>query len=107
MSDTYIDFTTRLEDAFPEIDSDIVMRLRECSEEYAVIHEKISDIKKQFPVIAKVMEDTGEIHMTAEEHAAFLQYHHLLRKLDDMERMELYFHGHMDAVAYLKRIHAF
>ena len=52
------------------------------------------------------MEGTGEIHMTEEEHAAFLQYHHLLRKLDDMERMELYFHGHMDAVAYLKRIQA-
>ncbi len=107
MSDAYIDFVTRMEDAFPEIDSDIVRRLRESSEEYAVIHEKISDIKKQFPVITKVMEGTGEIHMTAEEHAAFLQYYHLLRKLDDMERMELYFHGHMDAVAYLKRIHAF
>lgn len=106
MSDTYIDFVTRLEDAFPEIDSDIVMSLRESNEEYAVIYEKISDIKKQFPVIAKVMEGTGEIHMTEEEHAAFLQYQHLLRKLDDMERMELYFHGHMDAVSYLKRIQA-
>ena len=107
MSDAYIDFVTRMEDAFPEIDSDIVMSLRENNEEYAITHEKISDIKKQFPVIAKAMEGIGEIHMTEEEHAAFLQYHHLLRKLDDMERMELYFHGHMDAVAYLKRIHAF
>ena len=106
MSDTYIDFVTRLEDAFPEIDSDIVMSLRESNEEYAVIYEKISDIKKQFPVIAKVMEGTGEIHMTAEEHAAFIQCHHLLQKLDDMERMELYFHGHADAVAFLKRIKA-
>ena len=57
------------------------------------------------PVIAKVMEETGEIHMTVEEHTAFLQYHHLLRKLDDMERMELYFHGHI-AASYLKRIQA-
>lgn len=99
-------FVTRIEDAFPEIDSDIVMSLRESNEEYAVIYEKISDIKKQFPVIAKVMEGTGEIHMTEEEHAAFLQYHHLLHKLDDMERMELYFHGHMGAASYLKRIKA-
>ena len=51
------------------------------------------------------MEETGEIHMTVEEHTAFLQYHHLLRKLDDMERMELYFHGHI-AASYLKRIQA-
>ena len=106
MSDAYIDFVTRIEDAFPEIDSDIVMSLRESNEEYAVIYAKISDIKKQFPVIAKVMDGTGEIHMTEEEHAAFLQYRHLLRKMDDMERMELYFHGHMDAAAYLKRIQA-
>ena len=63
MSDAYIDFVTRMEDAFPEIDSDIVMRLRESSEEYAVIHEKISDIKKQFPVITKVMEGTAYGHL--------------------------------------------
>ena len=44
MSDAYIDFVTRMEDAFPEIDSDIVMSLRENNEEYAVTHEKISDI---------------------------------------------------------------
>ena len=28
------------------------------------------------------MEGTGEIHMTAEEHAAFIQCYHLLQKLD-------------------------
>ena len=42
----------------------------------------------------KVMEDKGEIHLTAEEHAAFVQCLRLLRKLDDMERLQLYFRGH-------------
>ena len=72
MSDTYFDLPSRLEDSFPEIDSDIVTDLRKTSEEYA----------------------------------AFVQCLRLLRKLDDMERLQLYFRGHTDAVAYLKRIKA-
>ena len=106
MSDTYFDLPSRLEDSFPEIDSDIVTDLRKTSEEYADIQQQISDLKKQFPCIMKVMEDKGEIHLTAEEHAAFVQCLRLSRKLDDMERLQLYFRGHTDAVAYLKKIKA-
>ena len=47
------------------------------------------------------MEDKGEIHLTAEEHAAFVQCLRLSRKLD--KRLQLYFRGHTDAVAYLKK----
>lgn len=103
MSDTYFDLPSRLEDSFPEIDSDIVTDLRKTSEEYVDIQQQISDLKKQFPCIMKVMEDKGEIHLTAEEHAAFVQCLRLSRKLDDMERLQLYFRGHTDAVAYLKK----
>ena len=106
MSDTYFDLPSRLEDSFPEIDSDIVTDLRKTSEEYAEIQQQISDLKKRFPCIMKVMEDRGEIHLTAEEHAAFVQCLRLSRKLDDMERLQLYFRGHTDAVAYLKKIKA-
>ena len=106
MSDTYFDLASRLEDSFPEIDSDIVTDLRKTSEEYAGIQQQISDLKKRFPCILKVMEDKGEIHLTAEEHAAFVQCLRLSRKLDDMERLQLYFRGHTDAVAYLKKIKA-
>ena len=106
MSDTYFDLPSRLEDSFSEIDSDIVTDLRKTSEEYADIQQQISDLKKRFPCIMKVMEDKGEIQLTTEEHAAFVQCLRLLRKLDDMERLQLYFRGHTDAVAYLKKIKA-
>ena len=49
MSDTYFDLPSRLEDSFPEIDSDIVTDLRKTSEEYANIQQQISDLKKRFP----------------------------------------------------------
>ena len=106
MSDTYFDLPSRLEDSFSEIDSDIVTDLRKNSEEYDEIQQQISDLKKRVPCIMKVMEDKGEIQLTTEEHAAFVQCLRLLRKLDDMERLQLYFRGHTDAVAYLKRIKA-
>ena len=73
MSDIYFDLPSRLEDSFPEIDSDI----------------EISDLKKRFPCSMTVMEDKGEIYLTAEEHAAFVQCLRLSRKLDDMERLQL------------------
>ena len=106
MSDTYFDLPSRLEDSFPEIDSDIVTDLRKNNEEYAEIQQQISELKKQFPCIMNVMEEKGEIHLTAEEHAAFVQCLRLQRKLDDMERLQLYFRGHTDAVAYLMKIKA-
>ena len=52
------------------------------------------------------MDSQDELHLTAEEHAAFSKYLRLSRKLENMERLQLYFRGHMDAVAYLKKIKA-
>ncbi|MGN1398640.1 MAG: DUF6664 family protein [Erysipelotrichaceae bacterium] len=72
MSWLMLDLPSRLEDSFPQIDSDIVTNLRK----------------------------------TSEEHAAFAQCLRLSRKLDKMERLQLYFRGHTDAVTYLKKIKA-
>lgn len=106
MDDTYFDLASRLEDAFPEIDNDIVTDLRENSEDYADLQQRISDMKQQYPVIMEVMEGGGEVHLSAEEHDAFVQFLRLRRKLDDMEREQLYFRGHTDAIAYLRKIKA-
>lgn len=50
MSDTYFDLPSRLEDSFPEIDSDIVTDLRKNNEEYAEIQQQISELKKTVSV---------------------------------------------------------
>ena len=49
MSDTYFDLPFRMEDSFPEIDSDIVTKLRKTSEECADIRMRwlISKKSKQ------------------------------------------------------------
>lgn len=106
MSETYFDLPSRLEDAFSSIESDIIMDLRNNNEEYAMLHNKISKMKQQHPFIDKIMNGRGEIHLTDETHTVLAEYLHLLFKLTDMERLQIYFRGHTDAFAYLKKINA-
>ena len=101
MRDSYFDLPSRIEDAFAEIDSDIVMDLLNTDEDYAALSDRMDKLKTQYPVI-----DSGEIRMTAEEHRAYVDYLNLARQMEDMERQHIYFRGHTDAVAYLKKIKA-
>ena len=106
MSDSYFDLPSRIEDAFAEIDSDIVMDLLNTDEDYAALSDRMDKLKTQYPVIEKVNEGSGEIRMTSEEHRAYVDYLNLARQMEDMERQHIYFRGHTDAVAYLKKIKA-
>lgn len=103
MSDNYFDLPSRIEDAFAEIDSDIVMDLLNTDEDYAALSDRMDKLKTQYPVIDKMNEGSGEIRMTAEEHRAYVDYLNLVRQMEDMERQHIYFRGHTDAVAYLKK----
>ena len=78
--------------------------LRENSEDYADLQQRISNMKQQYPAIMEVMEGSGEVHLSVKEHDAVTQFLRLRRKLDDMEREQLYFRGHTDAIAYLRKI---
>ena len=106
MSGNYFDLPSRIEDAFAEIDSDIVMDLLNTDEDYAGLSDRMDKLKTQYPVIDKMNEDSGEIRMTSEEHRAYVDYLNLVRQMEDMERQHIYFRGHTDAVAYLKKIKA-
>ena len=103
MSDSYFDLPSRIEDAFAEIDSDIVMDLLNTDEDYTALSERMDKLKTQYPVIDKMNEGSGEIRMTSEEHRAYADYLNLVRQMEDIERQHIYFRGHTDAVAYLKK----
>ena len=90
MSDNYFDLPSRIEDAFAEIDSDIVMDLLNTDEDYAGFSDRMDKLKTQYPVIDKMNEDSGEIRMTAEEHRAYVDYLNLARQMEDMERQRIY-----------------
>ena len=103
VSYSYFDLPSRIEDDFAEIDSDIVMDLQNTNEDYADPSNRIDKLSAQYPVIDKLDEDHGDIHMTAEENRAYVTYLGLAGQMEDMERQHICFRGHADAVAYLKK----
>lgn len=106
MSDTFYNLTQRISDAFDEMDSDIVTDLADNNEEYAALRQQLGDLKKQHSFIDKVIEGSGELALTAEQHGALTEYFRLYLKADSMEREQIYFRGHTDNFAYLKKIGA-
>ncbi len=89
MSNDYMDLGQRLEKDFPERENDIMADLRERSEEYAGLYRQLSELKAQQPAVCKLLEDGGEVRLTAEEHAALKQIAQLRFRLDDLERRQL------------------
>lgn len=106
MSDTYMDLAARLEDFFPEIENEIILDLRENNEDYAALRGKLSDMENENAFLGQALNGSGEVHLTAEEHKVLTEYLRLRFRLEDMERLQIYFRGHTDAVAYLKKIKA-
>lgn len=106
MSDTYMDLGERLEEAYADIENDIVIDLRENNEECRALFGQLAELREENPIIRKLLETDGELHISAEEHAALREAYRLQHKLEDMERQQIYFRGHTDAVAYLKKIEA-
>ncbi|MFR4021592.1 MAG: hypothetical protein ACLTZI_00380 [[Eubacterium] siraeum] len=49
MSDNYFDLPSRIEDAFAEIDSDIVMDLLNTDEDYAGLSDRMDKLKNAVP----------------------------------------------------------
>ena len=106
MKKIYFDLPERIRKSFSDIDSDIVTDLRASSAEYAELMQQVSDLKRCSPFIDKVLEGNGEITLSAEEHDKLVHCLSLCTRIEELERLHIYFRGHTDAYAYLKRIGA-
>lgn len=108
--DSYYNLVQRIEDLFAEMDSAITMALPETDEKYSALRQEIRQLRKDYPMIDKVLEGDGEsggaISISADEHAALVQHRVLTFQMEDIERQQIYFRGHTDCLAYLKRIGA-
>ena len=103
-NDAFYNLAERIEDAFMEIDSDVCGDLRKTDSEYAALRRERGDLEKDFLAITQMLEGEGDISLSAEEHAALVRYIDLSRRIEDRERRQIYFRGHTDGYAYLKRI---
>ena len=103
-NELFTDLPQRVEENYPELENDMLLELRQKDKEYEQIHEQFYTLEEQYPFILKVLEGEGGISLTSEEHAVLLEYLALYRKMDTKERIHIYFRGHTDALAYLKKI---
>ena len=94
----------QLEDRFQEMDSDLTTALVDTDEEYAVMRKRTMELEEEFPFIESVMEGKGTVSLNAEQHAGLVEYLHIVNKMEDCERLNLYYAGHRDCFAYLKKI---
>jgi len=98
------DFTKFIEESFESIDEEIVMRLRSTDNEYVELGQEVHVLAEKFPIFREVLDGTGAVSMTAEEHDAFEQYLIMRHTMDGKVLMQAYFQGHADCHSYLKRI---
>ena len=100
----FYDLPERIAQDFIELDSNICRDLSGANEEYVSLREKSLEISGRYPVIGQVLEGAGTISLTAEEHAALVEYMNLAIEQENLERLHIYFRGHTDCFFYLKRI---
>lgn len=101
-TEEYNDLVKRMEHGFMEIDNDIIVDLRKQDDSYLAFCKQIGDMERDYPFILNVTEE--EISLTAEEHKVLVEYFRFSLKKDNIERKQIYFQGHTDGYAYLKKI---
>ena len=77
----FYDLVERIKDNFMEIDSDIMVDLKKQDEEYANMCQEMGEMESRYPFI-------------------------LMFEKETIERCQIYFRGHTDGYAYLKKIGA-
>ena len=82
------------------------MDLAAVSPEYTESKTQRKELKRQNPVIGALLESNGELSFSAGEHEALKEFIRLYMRADNMEREHIYFRGHADGLAYLKKIGA-
>ena len=97
----------RMEELFGEIDNDIATNLLHSNnDEYSKLYYRRIEIQQQYPAVQKAVDGEGGVSLNKDEHKALIEYLRVNEQADSMERMHIYFQGHADCIAYLKRIGA-
>ncbi|MEK3986341.1 hypothetical protein MHB77_23660 [Paenibacillus sp. FSL K6-3166] len=95
----------QLETIFDEIENEVTRLLRNRESYLALVHKR-SEIKTQYPFIQSIFEGNAGIFSSDNEHRAWLDVKQTYDETERMERMALYFQGHADCYAYLRKIGA-
>jgi hypothetical protein len=101
--DIFSGLVAQLEERFQEMDSDITTALLERDEQYAALRKRLGELERQYPIEAW-LEGKGAVSLSADEHAALVEYTKVTFESENRERLNLYLAGHRDCFGYLKQI---
>ena len=102
----YYDLAQRLDDVFSEIDSDTCVDLRRKDSEYDALKKEHGNLADKYPFIEKMTDGAAPNSLNTEEIAALTRYLVVDHAMISFELRALYYRGHADCLAYLKRINA-
>lgn len=87
-----------------KVDRDTVQELLADHEEYRTFCAKRKELLNQYPVIETLLEDSGEVSISEQEHQAVLEYFQVRDKIENKERLYHYLYGHIHCYEYMKKI---
>jgi hypothetical protein len=93
-----------IDELFSAMDSQIVMALQESDEGCAALTRERDDMTRRFPQIEQWLEEEGALNLTAEEHAGLARHTAFTAEMEDTERRAIYYAGHRDCIAWLRKI---
>jgi len=93
-----------IKDYYDEIEHDIVTRLRCGYEDYSKLFLENMNLINEHPIIEDVLYYGERFTLNKKDHKALIKYLSNMFWMEHEERLELYYRGHADCIAYFKRI---
>lgn len=94
----------KIEENYMTIDDAILEDLKQQNKEYEQVCRRGIEMENQYPFLQKLLIGQGKMILSAEEHKILKEYIGIFFRKDNMERGYIYFRGHIDGYAYLKKI---
>lgn len=83
-----------------KVESKVYVFLRNSHDEYMRLQKQRNEIVEKYPILINLVEESGQISLTEEEHAAFRQFVVINDRMTRLEMQAYYFCGHADFQKY-------
>jgi len=100
----YPGLIAQIEGAFKEMDSGFTVALRESDEEYAELRKYKKEIAERHPFVEPFLDGDNALSLSVDEYLGLTKYLKVNIEMEYRERLNLYYAGHRDCFAYLRRI---
>jgi hypothetical protein len=100
------DLAQRIDDIYDEIDSDVCVYLSRKDDDYIALHREHSELTSKFPFIERMTDGTVPASLNADEIAALARFMVLNHEMICAELKAMYYRGHADCLAYLRKFGA-